>query len=319
MKVLVTGAAGFIGSHLAVRLVDLGHKVVGIDCFTNYYPVELKELNAKDIEKKGVKILRLDLAVDNLSKAVDGVEMVFHSAAQPGISSKVPFETYVKNNLIATYRLLEAVKDLKSLKGFINFSTSSVYGRHATDNEDAACKPTSYYGVTKLAAEQLVLAYYREFGFPSCSVRPFSIYGPRERPEKLYPRVIKSILSKGEYKFPLYEGSREHIRSYTYIDDLVDGFTIILDNLDKCVGEIFNFGIDSTITTGEGIEIVEDIMGEKAHFDIVAKRFGDQFETKADISKAREMLGYNPATKPKEGLKNEVDWLIKVWNSGIRV
>ena len=225
MNILVTGAAGFIGSHLAERLVDLNHTVRGLDCFTDYYAKALKELNASQIKEKGVKLLTLDLAENDLSEAVKDVEFVYHMAAQPGISATVPFETYARNNITATYRLLQAVKQSPSFRGLINIATSSIYGADASGDETTEPRPTSYYGVTKLAAEQLVLAHTRDQGLPACSLRLFSVYGPRERPEKLYSRLIRYIFQ--DKPFPLYEGSEHHVRSYTYVADIVDGLAAV--------------------------------------------------------------------------------------------
>jgi len=306
MKVLVTGAAGFIGSHMAERLLSDGHEVVGIDSYTSYYAKSLKEANTASVSAAGGTVLPLDLATDDLSAAVAEVEAVFHLAAQPGISATVPFELYERNNILATHRLLEALDGSSTLKGFINFATSSIYGRHATDDETAAPKPTSYYGVTKLAAEQLVLAKQRESGFPGISIRPFSICGERERPEKLYPRLIKSILEDEE--FPLYEGSREHIRTFTYVGDLVDGAMLILEKLPECIGEIFNIGSDTTNTTEEGLEYIQEILGKQAKFKMMPKRPGDQLETAANIEKAKRVLGYQPKVALKEALTREVAW-----------
>jgi len=312
MKILVTGAAGFIGSHLSERLVDLGHEVIGIDNFSPYYSVDLKRLNAQDLANKGVKIHELDISEDDLTSAVDGIEAVFHFAAQPGISAATPFSVFLKNNVVATENLYQAVKDLPDFKIFVNISTSSVYGINATDDENTPPKPTSHYGVTKLAAEQLILAYQRDTGFPACSTRLFSIYGERERPDKLYPKVIDSILNNRP--FPFYEGSEKHLRSFTYVGDIVDGFVSILNNYEKCIGEIFNLGFDSAITVGEGLKIIEDYLGKKAIYDIKPPRPGDQLETRATINKARRILGYNPITTPEEGLKKEVDWFKeKIW------
>lgn len=306
MKILVTGAAGFIGSHLCERLVNLGHRVVGVDCFTDYYSRELKEMNAADVRACGAELRELDLAQDDLAVALDGVEAVYHAAAQPGISDVTPFEAYLRNNLLATRRLAEAALRSAALRLFVNVSTSSVYGKHAIDSEEAPPKPTSYYGVTKLAAEQLVLAYQRDRGFPACSLRLFSVYGPRERPEKLYPKLIGSIL-RGE-EFPLYAGSREHSRSFTYIDDIVAGFVAALDRTELCVGEIFNIGSDIEITTGRGIDIIENLLGRKARVVVKPKRGGDQLRTCADIGKARRVLGYSPQTRPEDGLAREAEW-----------
>ncbi len=306
MNILVTGAAGFIGSHLSERLIDLGHNVRGVDCMTAFYARALKELNAHTLKDKGVEVLHLDLAEDDLSTAVQDINVVYHSAAQPGISANTTFETYVRNNITATYRLIEAVKHSPSFKGFINLSTSSVYGFTATEPETSEPKPASYYGVTKLAAEQLALAYTRDKDFPACSVRLFSVYGPRERPEKLYPKLIHCILE--ERLFPLYEGSEHHERSYTYVEDIIDGLIAVLTNLDRCIGEIFNIGTDTCITTGEGIKIVEEIIGKQAKIEKKPKRAGDQLRTHANIEKARSILGYNPTTLPREGLAKEVEW-----------
>jgi nucleoside-diphosphate-sugar epimerase len=306
MKILVTGAAGFIGSHLAERLVALGHSVRGLDCLTGYYSRALKELNLGELHRQGVQVLPLDLAQDDLSSAVQDIEFVVHSAAQPGISATTPFEAYMRNNLMATHRLLQAVENAPSLRGFVNLSTSSVYGAFATRSETAEPMPTSYYGVTKLAAEQLALSYQRERGMPVCSLRLFSVYGPRERPEKLYFKLIQSILE--DKVLPLYEGSERHVRSYTYVGDAVEGIVAVLDRWDRCVGEILNIGTDSTITTGEGIQIVEEIIGKRVMVARRPRRPGDQLKTQANIEKARRLLNYEPQTTPREGLERQVAW-----------
>ena len=306
MKILVTGAAGFIGSHLSERLIDLGHEVVGIDCFTPYYDRVLKDLNAVDIKAKGVKLINKDLVTDDLTEYVDGTEVVYHLAAQPGISATEPFETYLNNNIIATHRLIEAVKELPSLRFFANIATSSIYGTDATTAEDAAPEPSSYYGVTKLAGEQLVLSEQRDVGMPACSFRLFSVYGERERPDKLYPRVYRSLFT--DYKFPYFEGSEDHLRSYTYVGDVIDAFVMVLDQLDKCNGEIFNIGLDAAITTGEALEILQEVMGIPMKYERKPPRAGDQAKTSADITKARKILGYNPTTTPAEGFAKTGKW-----------
>ncbi|MBK7896987.1 MAG: NAD-dependent epimerase/dehydratase family protein [Anaerolineaceae bacterium] len=308
MKIAVTGAAGFIGSHLAETLAKQGHEVVGIDSFTNYYAPELKQANAEDIAAAGVTLHRLDLATDDLASALAGVEFVFHLAGQPGISASTPLADYVRNNIVAVDNLLTACQRQPSLRLFVNVATSSVYGRHAYDPETEPPKPTSYYGVTKLAAEQLALALHREKRFPACSLRIFSVYGPRERPEKLYPKLIRSILT--DTPFPLFEGSETHSRSYTFVGDIIEGFVSVLDQPEKLIGEIINMGSDVEMTTGEGIAIIEQIMGKKAKLDIRPKRPGDQLHTCANIGKARELLGYNPHTQLADGLRAEVDWYV---------
>lgn len=236
MTILVTGVAGFIGSHLAEILIGLGHSVVGVDCLTDYYSRDLKLLNLEQVEGRGVTVKHLDLAEDDVTPLLRDIDYIFHLAAQPGISASTPFGDYERNNIIATHRLLEASKKARQLRGFINVATFSVYGADATKDETFEPKPTSYYGVTKLAAEQLVLAQARDLGFPACSLRLFSVYGPRERPEKLYPKLMHAILA--DKPFPLHEGSEKHLRSYTYIDDILKGFVAVMNSFDKCHGEI---------------------------------------------------------------------------------
>lgn len=306
MKIVVTGAAGFIGSHLAERLVRLGHEVVGIDNFNDYYAPALKQANAEDIAAQGVQLLRLDLAVDDLTEPLAGAEFIYHLAGQPGISATTPFSDYVRNNLVATQRLLEAAQKLPDLRCFANIATSSIYGKHATESEEAAPQPTSYYGVTKLAAEQLVLATYREQGIPACSLRLFSVCGPRERPEKLYSRLIRCILE--DTPFPLYEGSERHSRSFTYVGDIVDGFIAVLHHPDNAIGEIFNIGTDVEHTTGAGMRLIEKIMGREAKIVVQPKRPGDQLRTCANIEKAGRLLGYEPRTTLAEALTAQVAW-----------
>lgn len=306
MNILVTGAAGFIGSHLAERLVALGHTVRGVDSLTDYYARELKELNIHDVQQRGVTFMPLDLAEDDLSAALRDVQIVYHLAAQPGLSATTTFETYVRNNITATQRLLEAAKATPSFQGLLNISTSSVYGYDATGDETTEPKPTSFYGVTKLSGEQLVLAYARDHGMPNCSLRLFSVYGPRERPEKLYHGLIRSMFEDRE--FPIFEGSEEHVRSYTYVGDIVDGLVLALEHVDQCQGEIFNIGSDTAITTGEGIRLIEEIIGKPARLVRKPRRTGDQLKTHANIEKARRILGYHPTTSARDGLAAEVEW-----------
>jgi nucleoside-diphosphate-sugar epimerase len=305
VRILVTGAAGFIGSHLAERLGAEGHDVVGLDSLSQYYSPALKLANARALQERGIETLRLDLVEDDLTAALEGVEGIYHLAALPGLSGAT-FGAYERNNVVATERLLAAARGSSSLRFFANIATSSVYGKDATCDENTAPRPASWYGVTKLAAEQLVLAAQRDAGFPACSFRLFSVYGPRERPEKLYPKLIQSILM--DEPFPLYEGSEHHERSFTYVGDIVMGLLAPLTQLDRCLGEIFNLGIETSITTGEGIAIVERIIGRNARIERRTPRPGEQTRTHANIAKARALLGYNPTTAPEQGLAEMVRW-----------
>jgi len=302
----VTGAAGFIGSHLAERLAGKGHDVRAVDCLTDNYSYVLKEMNVRALRDAGCAFFRRDLAQDTLLDVLEDVEAIFHLAAQPGLSATAPFESYVHNNILATQCLLQAAGQVSALQAFIYISTSSVYGARATGDEKAEPRPISYYGVTKLAAEQLVMAASREYGLPACSLRLFSVYGPRERPEKLYPRLIGCLLEERE--FPLFEGSEGHYRSYTFVDDIVAGMQAVLENMSRCRGEILNIGSETAITTGEGMRIVEDLVGRKTRIMLQPPREGDQMETRANIEKARRVIGYKPTTSVREGLAREVAW-----------
>lgn len=307
MKILVTGAAGFIGSHLCERLVSQGHQVLGIDNFSTYYDPLLKKINAEDIEKVGVTLLTADLLNDITSILPTDVDVIYHFAAQPGISATTPFTDYERNNIQVTQHLLQwSIHHNANTKLFVNIATSSIYGLHATSTEEEAPMPVSDYGVTKLAAEQLVLASQRSGKLPACSIRLFSVYGPRERPEKLYTKLIKSIYEGTS--FPLYQGSEHHERSFTYVGDIIDGLEKILDHKASCNGEIINLGSTDVYTTGQGIALIEKIIGKKARIDKVDKRPGDQLKTSATIDKAKRLLDYKPMTDFEDGLRAQVAW-----------
>lgn len=307
MKILITGAAGFIGSHMAQSLASAGHAVIGIDNFSEYYDRALKEMNREAIVASGVRFIEADL-LDNLNKVLPSdIEVVYHFAAQPGISSKSHFLLYEQNNIVATQNLLEWSMSLgTTLKMFVNISTSSVYGLEAISNEEVTAKPVSDYGVTKLAAEQFVLEANRLHKMPACSMRLYSVYGPRERPEKLYTKLIKAITE--ETPFPLFKGSEKHLRSFTYVGDIVQGLSAILAHLDACNGEIINLGNDQVYSTAEGIAIIEQILEKKVIINSVESRLGDQLKTAADITKAARILKYTPQTSLKEGLEQQVRW-----------
>ena len=307
MNILVTGAAGFIGSHTAERLQSLGHNVIGVDNFSDYYDIELKKLNVKAIEEKGVNVITFDLRTSNLIEELpNNIDYIFHFSAQPGNSSASTFEDYFSNNIIATKNLIDYAMQLPNFKLFVNIGTSSIYGLEATFPEDVAPKPASYYGVTKLAAEQLVLQKSREKQMKSCSLRLYSVIGPRERPEKMYTKLIECGYTDGV--FPLFEGSDKHLRSFTYVGDIVDGVVSVLDKETLVDGEIFNLGTEIEHTTQEGIEAVEKVLGKTIKINVIPKRSGDQLRTKANIDKARLLLGYNPQTTLLESVKQQVDW-----------
>jgi len=307
MKILVTGAAGFIGSHTCERLHDLGHDVIGLDNFNDYYSLKLKTLNEKALLEKGIRIIKTDLRDDNLTEVLPkDINYIFHFAAQPGISASSTFEDYFTNNIIATKNLIDYALECQDLKLFVNIGTSSIYGLEATFPETKAPEPASHYGVTKLTAEQLVLQKSREKLFKSCSLRLYSVIGPRERPEKMYTKLIANAFNGDA--FPLYDGSATHLRSFTYVGDIVDGIVSVIGNQVKVDGEIINLGTEVEHTTQEGIEAVEKVIGQSIKIDHVKARVGDQLRTKANIDKARKLLDYKPQTTLLEGVKAQVEW-----------
>ena len=310
MKVLVTGAAGFIGSHAAERLQKEGYEVTGVDNFSDHYDISLKQLNAESLKSKGIEIVKMDLRnPGDYNLLSPHFDFILHFAAQPGISSKSTFEDYFSNNVIATQYLLDFAENNKDLKHFYNMSTSSVYGLEATFPETVAPRPASYYGVSKLAAEQLVLARSRANLLKASSLRLFSVYGPRERPEKLYTKLIACGI-KDEI-FPIFEGSEKHLRSFTYVGDIVDGIFRALKVHEDLNGEIINLGAEDEHKTQEGINIVEDILGKRIKLEVQPRRPGDQSRTLANIGKAKKILGYEPKTSLKEGLRLQVDWYME--------
>jgi UDP-glucuronate 4-epimerase len=314
MRILVTGAAGFIASHLCEKLSDLGHEVVGIDNFNDYYNPQLKELNASDLTAKGIFIHPIDLNDDLKSVFEKPFDYIYHLAAQPGISAETPLSDYVTNNIFATQNLLEAVLEYNpNLKSFINIATSSVYGLVANVDENIPAKPISFYGSTKLAAEQLVLGLQRLRKLNACSIRLYSVYGPRERPEKLYTKLIENLVNNKP--FPLFEGSTKHERSFTYVGDIVDGLASIIGKEQIVNGEIINLGTDEVHTTQEGINLVEEIMDKKLIIDNKPARKGDQEKTSAVIDKARKLLGYEPKVTFRKGLEKQVQWYLDKFTS----
>lgn len=300
MKALVTGVVGFIGSHVAEAIQNKGFIVHGIDNFSNYYDVNLKKKNEKLLIDKGVKVFNIDLRhPEQLMNFDTDYDYIFHFAAQPGLSATSSFEDYFTNNFLATNNLLNFALKNQNLKLFINISTSSVYGLDATLNEEIPPKPASNYGVTKFAAEQLALSFSRNNLLKVCSLRLYSVYGPRERPDKLYPKLVKSAMT--DVPFTLFEGSEKHLRSYTYVDDIVDGVLSVIGKENAVDGEIFNIGNTDEVSTATGIETVEKLTNRKITIKTIPKRSGDQLTTKAVIDKAKNILNYQPKINLEEG------------------
>jgi len=304
---LVTGAAGFIGSHLCERLLKEGHRVIGLDCFIPYYDRALKETNLAAFQSHpSFSFHERDLRSAELRDLVEPCDAVFHLAAMPGLmKSWNDFPLYCTCNLEATQRLLDAARDTK-LRHFIHISTSSVYGREATEPEDSPTVPFSPYGITKLAAENLCRAYEANFQVPITILRYFSVYGPRQRPDMAYNILIKALMEGRS--FPMF-GDGEQTRSNTYVTDCVDATYRAAVHRDVSVGQVFNVGGGQIISLNDVVALLEELTGRKAAIERKPARPGDQKHTAAHIEKARRLLGYDPRTTVREGLTAEVAWL----------
>lgn len=304
MECIVTGAAGFIGSHLCERLLNDGHRVVGIDCFTSYYSRTVKDRNLSVLRgRKNFEFHELDLSQDRLEFVARGAEWIFHLAAMPGlVKSWTHFDQYNTHNIVATQRLLEAVKGSPHLNRFVCASTSSVYGRYASGDESLPLKPSSPYGITKLACENLCRVYAEEFDVPAIVLRYFSVYGPRQRPEMGYHKFIDCILHNRV--IPL-TGDGSQVRGNTYISDCVDATVSAVNTVP---GETYNVGGGDLVSVMEVIRKIEKITGRSAKLQILPERKGDQRYTGADNSKLTRHTGWKPAVGIDEGLARQIDW-----------
>ena len=311
MKALVTGAAGFVGSTLSEKLVAAGHEVVGLDCFIDYYPREMKERNLELLlDDARFRFVEASLVDADLHALVDGVDTVFHQAAQAGVRASWgdEFLIYSDNNVYATQRLLEACRE-RSVSKFVYASSSSVYGdtNDLPMREDSRKNPVSPYGVTKLAAEHLVWLYWKNFGLPTVSLRYFTVYGPRQRPDMAFHRFLKAVANDEELRL---FGDGEQSRDFTFVDDIVGA------NIDAAAadvaGEVFNIGGGSRTTMNEVIETMGQICGKTPRVLRLEVQKGDVRHTAADTSHAAKLIGYAPKVSIREGLERELAWLRQV-------
>lgn len=305
-RCMVTGAAGFVGSHLSEALTNRGIEVVGVDCFIPYYPRPIKEANLAGLrDRANFHFHELDLRQGEVRPLLEGCDVVFHLAAMPGLmKSWSDFSLYNTCNCDATLRLLEAARDVK-LPQFIHISTSSVYGKEATQGEDTPLTPFSPYGITKLAAENLCRAFTANFGLPVTVLRYFSVYGPRQRPDMAYNILIRTLLSGGT--FTMF-GDGEQTRSNTFVADCVRATMLAAEKRDVAIGQTFNVGGGEVVSLNDVIRRLEQLTGSTARIERKAPRPGDQKHTAANIDKARRLLGYSPTTPVNEGLAAQVAW-----------
>lgn len=308
MRALVTGAAGFIGSHLTTRLLDGGAEVVGIDCFTDYYARSIKEANV-DVNRgrPGFRFVEERLQDADLPALLDGITHVFHLAAQAGVRKSWgrDFRVYTENNVEASQQLLEACVG-RPLERFVYASSSSLYGDAVAIpmREDALPQPVSPYGVTKLAAEQLCYLYHVNYGVPATSVRYFTVYGPRQRPDMAFHRFFRAALE--DQPIVLY-GDGEQTRDFTFVTDAVAATVAAGER--GVAGRAYNVGGGSRVTVNEVLTIVERLTGKALKVRREPPQKGDMRDTYADTTLARRDLGFVPAVSLQEGLESEYRWL----------
>jgi UDP-glucuronate 4-epimerase len=311
-RVAVTGAAGFIGSHLCERLLADGFEVLGIDCFTDHYPRSRKESNLEvSRSQPSFSFVELDLVDSDveLRRTLEGVKVVFHLAGQPAVrpSWGLSFDRYVRDNIVATQRLLEVFRQ-SPVELLVYGGSSSVYGdaEMFPTKETALPRPLSPYGVTKLGAEHLTHVYMRNFGIPAVSLRYFTVYGPRQRPDMAFSRFMEALYEGEEIE--VY-GDGEQTREFTFVSDAVDG-TVKAARADV-VDQVFNLGGGSRATVNHVLTTLEEISGTTVRRRYLPALPGDPRHTGASINLARERLGWEPRVSLRDGLTRQWKWFLE--------
>jgi UDP-glucuronate 4-epimerase len=308
MHALVTGAAGFVGSHLTQRLRREGHEVTGLDSFTAYYDVGLKRANAEATIRAGAKFVEGDLNVIDLDSVLDGVDVIFHLAGQPGVRSSwgTEFPTYTHCNVDATQRLLEAGRGSRTLRRLVYASSSSVYGdaeRYPTRESDHP-QPVSPYGVTKLAGEHLCSLYAKSFDVPTVSLRYFTVYGPGQRPDMAFTRFAQAALRGDEI---VVYGSGEQVRDFTYVEDVVEA-NLLAATRDVAPGTVLNVAGGSHTTVNEVLQIFEELAGHRLSINRGGAVAGDVRRTGGDTTAIRAVLGWKPTVTLRDGIARQFGW-----------
>jgi nucleoside-diphosphate-sugar epimerase len=306
---LVTGAAGFVGSHLCERLLRAGHHVMGVDIFTDYYPRSVKEANLTSLLRApGFRFLEADLRRVEMEPLLGEADYIFHQAGQPGVrpSWGKDFDLYLDCNIRATQRLLDAARTVGRVRCLVYASSSSVYGETGDLplREDSPTRPYSPYGVTKLAAEHLCSLYHANYGLPTVSLRYFTVYGPRQRPDMGFHKFIRAALE--DRPITVY-GDGEQTRDFTFVTDAAEANWLAASS--GVAGQVFNIGGGSRCSVNEILATLEEILGRPIRRDRRPPQPGDVRHTWADTSRARDILGFSPRVSLREGLAREVAWL----------
>lgn len=313
-RYLVTGCAGFIGSHLAASLLERGDEVVGVDAFTDYYPRERKERNAGPLrEHAGFRLVEGDLGRLALHELLASLDGVFHLAAQPGVRASWggSFPVYVQRNLVVSQRVFEAAADVGVR--VIHASSSSIYGDAAAypTPEETPPRPVSPYGVTKLGCEHLAHVYRTSFGLEVVLVRYFTVYGPRQRPDMAFSRILTALLTGTPFQI---HGTGEQSRDFTYVADAVSATLAAMDAAPS--GSVYNVGGGTEATLREVIELSERITGRRLDAKVGAPAAGDPRRTAADTTRIRAELGWRPRTSLAEGLAAQLEELAAALEAG---
>jgi UDP-glucose 4-epimerase len=308
VKVVVTGAAGFIGSHVAESLVADGHDVTGVDCFTDYYPRPLKEANLERLRASSrFRLVEARLQDADLGPLLDGAEHVYHLAAQAGVRASWgrEFALYTDHNVLATQRLLEAAV-VAGRPTVVYASSSSVYGEapELPFREDGPCRPVSPYGVTKLAGEHLAVLYHRNHGLPTVSLRFFTVYGPRQRPDMAFHRFLKA--AREGTTVPVFGDGRQ-TRDFTYVADIVAA--VRAAPLSGGPGCVYNVGGGERIALSEVVRLIETVTARPLRIQRQETQKGDMRDTFADTAAARRDLGFRSTVPLAEGLAREWEWI----------
>jgi UDP-glucuronate 4-epimerase len=309
MRALVTGCAGFIGSHLTESLLGEGESVVGVDCFNDNYGRREKLRNLeRATEWEAFEFVPIDLARGDLFDLVDECEVVFHLAAEPGVrpSWGERFEKYLRNNVLATQHLLEAARTAPERR-FVYASSSSIYGQAETfpTPEAIAPRPFSPYGVTKLGGEHLCDLYHGNHGVDTVTVRHFSIYGPRQRPDMAFNIFCRAALE--ETPITVF-GDGTQTRDFTYVGDAVQALRIAAER-PGIQGSVINVGGGSRVSLNEAITLISELTGRELQVRYRGPRHGDVRDTCADTTRAKELLSFVPKTVLRDGLSAQLEWI----------